>query len=362
MADNNDDNTRTHVVLTNGTMMQHYRIVEKIGAGGMGEIYLAEDTKLNRKIALKFLPTHLCQDDDCRARFKREAQAVAKLNHPNIVTIFEVSEYNDRPFFAMELIEGRSLRELAAEKDLRFDRILELAIQICDGLRAAHEKKVVHRDIKPSNIVIDAYGRPKILDFGLAAIQGGEHLTKTGSTLGTIRYMSPEQVDGETVDHRSDLFSLGIVLYELITGRTPFERNNEAATLKSIGQDAPEPLERYKSEIPDELQRIVSKLLEKDPSTRYQSTASVISDLKPLVTSTRGSMTGVATRQRSRWPLAVGGLIVWPASKSVQGFFQCAFSCFKSQSFNGSLRCFSPCSYSLNSIFRTGSTQMCRKL
>jgi len=280
-ADNN--RTRTHVILTKGTMVSHYRIVEKIGAGGMGEVYLAEDTKLKRKVALKFLPNQLSGDADFRARFVREAEATAKLNHPNIITIYEVSEYQERPFFAMELVEGQSLRNLAKCKELGLDRIIELAIQICDGLSAAHDKKVVHRDIKPSNIVIDAYGRPKILDFGLAAIQGGEQLTKTGSTLGTIRYMSPEQVQGQEVDQRSDLFSLAVVLYELITGRTPFEKDNEGATLKAITQDSPEPLTRYKSDVPEKLQEIVFKLLEKDRELRYQSAEGVIADLKRLM-------------------------------------------------------------------------------
>jgi len=303
---NDNDKTRTHIVLTKGTMVTHYRIIEKIGAGGMGEVYLVEDTELDRKVALKFLPPHLCQDEDCRKRFKREAQAVAKLNHPNIVTIFEVAEYNGRPFFAMELVEGQSLRDMAKGKELGIDRIVELAIQVCDGLGAAHDKKVVHRDIKPSNIVIDAYGRPKILDFGLAAVQGGEQLTKTGSTLGTVRYMSTEQVQGQEVDHRSDLFSLGVVLYELIANRTPFEKDNEAATLKSITQDNPEPLARYKADIPDELQRTISKLLEKDPSMRYQSAVGVISDLKRLVAPTQSSIVALPSPRTSRWPLRAG--------------------------------------------------------
>lgn len=284
MADSefDDDKTRTHVVLTRGTMVQHYRIVEKLGAGGMGEVYLAEDTKLKRQVALKFLSTQYVSDSDFKTRFMREAEATAKLNHPNIVTIYDVSEFQGRPFFAMELIEGQSLRELSKDKELDLDRIIELAIQFCDGLGAAHEKKVVHRDIKPSNVVIDAHGRIKILDFGLAAIQGGERLTRTGSTLGTVRYMSPEQVQGRVVDNRSDLFSLGVVLYEMITGRTPFERDNEAATLKSIGQDKPEPLERYKSGVPDRLQQVVDKLLEKDREFRYQNASDVKSDLKRL--------------------------------------------------------------------------------
>jgi serine/threonine protein kinase/Tfp pilus assembly protein PilF len=291
-ADN--DQTQTHIVLTKDTMVLHYRIVEKIGAGGMGEVYLAEDTKLKRRVALKFLPAQFATDDDFKARFVRatdddfkarfvrEAEATAKLNHPNIITIHEVAEYHGRPFFAMELVEGRSLRELSKGKELGIDRIIELAIQICDGLSAAHEKKVVHRDIKPSNIVIDAYGRPKILDFGLAAIQGGEQLTKTGSTLGTVGHMSPEQVQGSNVDHRSDLFSLGVFLYEMIAGRLPFKGDTEAATMNSVINEIPEPLSRYKRGVSGKLQDIVSKLLEKDPSLRYQSAVGLISDLKTL--------------------------------------------------------------------------------
>jgi non-specific serine/threonine protein kinase len=267
-------------------MVHHYRIAEKIGAGGMGEVYLAKDTKLKRRVALKFLPTQYVSDPDFKARFMREAEATAKLNHPNIVTIYDVSEFQGRPFFAMESIEGQSLQELSKDKALELDRIVELAIQICDGLSAAHEEKVVHRDIKPSNVVIDAYGRPKILDFGLAAIQGSEQLTKTGSTLGTVRYMSPEQVEGENVDHRSDLFSLGIVLYELVACCTPFERSSETSTLRAITQDKPEPMARFKSGVPDGLQQVIDKLLEKDVELRYQNASGVKSDLKRLATVT----------------------------------------------------------------------------
>lgn len=324
-----DDQTREFTNLTAGTKVSHYTIVSKIGAGGMGEVYLAEDTNLKRQVALKFMPAHLVSDSDFKARFVREAEATAKLNHPNIVTIHEVSEYNGRPFFSMELVEGQSLHDLAKDKELGIDRIIELAIQICDGLSAAHDKKVVHRDIKPSNIVIDAYGRPKILDFGLAAIQGGEQLTKTGSTLGTVRYMSPEQVEGKEIDHRSDLFSLGIVLYELITGRTPFEKENEAATLRSIGKDNPEPLSRYKSDIPEELQRTVSKLLEKDPSLRYQHSDGIVSDLRRLSASTLNSIGVVTPKKKSNLSFVIIGLVIivalvvagikyWPTSNSGQ--------------------------------------------
>jgi serine/threonine protein kinase len=305
-----NDNTRSFVPITEGTMISQYKIVEKIGAGGMGEVYLAEDTELDRRVALKFLPQHLCPDEDYRARFRREAQAVARLNHPNIIAVYEVSEYQGRPFFAMELVEGQSLSELATSKTLGIERIIEIAIQICDGLGAAHEKNVVHRDIKPSNIIIDAYGRPKILDFGLAAIRGSDQITRTGSTLGTTQYMSPEQVENREINHLSDLFSLGVVLYELVTARTPFERDNEAATLKAISQDNPEPLARYKSDIPHEFQRIINKLLEKDSSVRYQSAAGVISDLKPFIISTGSHLIMAPIKRRKRWPLAIGGAVI----------------------------------------------------
>ncbi len=279
----NNDNTRSFVPITEGTMISHYKIIEKIGAGGMGEVYLAEDTKLDRKVALKFLPPHLCQDEDCRARFKREAQAAAKLNHPNIVTIYEVGDHKGRPYFAMEHVAGNPLREFSRMGELGIERVIELAIQICDGLEAAHSEKITHRDIKPSNIIIDSHGRAKILDFGLAAVQGQEHLTQTGSTLGTVRYMSPEQVEGKNIDHRSDLFSLGIVLYELLTGKTPFNRDNDVAIGQAIISATPEPLAKYRANIPEELQRIVSKLLEKDTSHRYQHADGVFSDFKRLI-------------------------------------------------------------------------------
>jgi len=277
-----DDRTRSYVALAAGTVVSHYKIIEKIGAGGMGEVYLAEDTELDRKVALKLLPPHLCQDEDCRARFKREAQAVAKLKHPNIVTIYEVSEFQGRPFFAMEHIEGQSLRDLIKGKELTPHHVINLAIQICEGLSKAHQAGITHRDMKPSNIVIDADGRPKLLDFGLATIQGGEHLTKTGSTLGTVGYMSPEQARGQKMDHRSDLFSLGVVIYEMVTGRRPFKGEDEAATLHAVTHDTPQPLARYCSDATDDLQRVVFKLLEKDSGLRYQSAAGLISDLKKL--------------------------------------------------------------------------------
>ena len=277
------DKTRTYIVLTKGTMVSHYRIVERIGAGGMGEVYLAEDTKLNRKVALKFLPQYLASNPDVRARFIREAQTAAKLNHPNVVTIYDVGDHQGWPFFAMEYVEGRLLREVISGHDLSLGKVVALALQVCGGLEKAHQLGIVHRDIKPSNILVDAESRAKIADFGLATITGGERLTRTGSTLGTIGYMSPEQVQGEQVDARSDLFSLGVVLYEMVAGRAPFTRETEAATLRAVVEATPEPLARYKSCVPDELQRIVSRLLEKNPALRYQTAADVASELKRLL-------------------------------------------------------------------------------
>ncbi|UCC45021.1 MAG: serine/threonine protein kinase, partial [Candidatus Zixiibacteriota bacterium] len=277
-----NDDTHTHTVLTKGTPVGHYRIVERIGAGGMGEVWLAEDTKLNRKVALKFLSPHLCQDEGCRKRFTREAQAAAGLDHPNIAGIHEVGEYEGRPFYSMQVVEGQSLREVVAGKDLPIGRILEIAIQVCEGLHAAHDKGIIHRDIKPSNILLDGHGRVRIVDFGLASIHGSEHLTKTGSTLGTIGYMSPEQVEGKSLDHRSDLFSFGLILYELIAGRAPFKGENDAATLYLITHESPQPLARYRSDIPDSLQLIVDKAIEKNRERRYQTAAGIISDLKRL--------------------------------------------------------------------------------
>jgi TolB-like protein/Tfp pilus assembly protein PilF/predicted Ser/Thr protein kinase len=277
-----DDRTQSFLALTAGTTVLHYRIVDKIGSGGMGEVYLALDNELNRKVALKFLPSELCGDDECRKRFNREAQAAAGLDHPNIAAIYEVGEYGGRPFYAMQVIEGQSLREVIAGKDLPIDQIVEIAIQVSEGLQAAHDSGIIHRDIKPSNVLIDSHGRVRIVDFGLATIRGSENLTRTGSTLGTIGYMSPEQVDGREVDHRSDLFSLGVVLYEMITKQNPFKRDSDAATLKAVSDYVPHPVARYRADVPEELQKIVDKAIDKDVSLRYQHATGLIADLKRL--------------------------------------------------------------------------------
>ncbi|MFW9816856.1 MAG: protein kinase [Candidatus Thorarchaeota archaeon] len=277
-------------------MVSHYRIVEKIGAGGMGEVYLAEDTKLNRQVALKFMPSHLASNGEMRSRFVREAQAAAKLDHPNIVPVHEVGEYSGQPFFAMAHVEGKSLRQVIKGGKLTVEQSINFTMQICEGLHKAHEAGVVHRDMKPGNILIDKEDRARIVDFGLATVSGEEKLTKTGSTLGTVGYMSPEQIEGKRVDRRSDLFSVGVILYEMLTGHRPFEGDNDAAISHSITTSTPEPIARYKSGTTGELQQIIDKALTKDPTLRYQHADGILSDLKRLTLSSapaRRKVTGV---------------------------------------------------------------------
>ena len=298
MAEEHSDDNKTSplIDLSQSPRVSHYVLVSKIGAGGMGEVYLAQDTKLDRKVALKFLSPQLCQDADCRARFTREAQAAAKLDHPNIVAVHEVGEFQGRPFFSMQHVEGQTLKEVLSGKALPLDRILEIGIQVCEGLQAAHEKGITHRDIKPSNILIDSHGRARIVDFGLASVMGLDHLTKTGSTLGTIGYMSPEQVRGEQIDHRTDLFSFGVVLYEMITGHAPFKADSEAATLHAITNTKPELLTRFRREIPLQLQIIIDKALDKDVNTRYQHGDEIAADLTKMRKELAHAETVIASR------------------------------------------------------------------
>lgn len=277
---NEPDHTQTFVPLIEGTVVSHFCIVRRIGAGGMGEVYLADDSQLDRQVALKFLPSQYSNDPDLKNRFLREARAAAKLNHPNIITIYEVGEFNGRPYFAMEYVEGKSIHTHVQDAPLQFPQILALAVQIGEGLRRAHDQGIIHRDIKSANIIVGADGRARILDFGLAAVRGSEKLTRDGSTLGTVAYMSPEQVRGQAIDTRSDLFSFGVVLYELITGRVPFKRDSDASTMNAISADTAEPLARYKANVPPILQQVIDKALQKDAATRYQTAADLVADLK----------------------------------------------------------------------------------
>ncbi len=275
-----DDNTQAVTVLCKGTVINHYRIVEKIGSGGMGEVYLAEDPELDRRVVLKFLTPKLRSDPEFITRFRREAQAAAQINHPNVATIYEVGEHCGYPFIAMEYLSGETLQKLLDKERSGLAAIVELVAQIAEGLSSAHQAGVVHRDIKPANILMDREGRPKIVDFGLAIVKNAEHLTKAGSTIGTIAYMSPEQALGETIDHRSDLFSLGVVFYEMLTQHLPFLGDTDAATLHKITLAEPEPVTSYRVDAPQALALIVSRLLQKDPSHRYQSAAELASDLR----------------------------------------------------------------------------------
>jgi serine/threonine protein kinase/Flp pilus assembly protein TadD len=306
VTENKEDITKAHVIFTKGTQVQHYEIIDKIGAGGMGEVYLCEDTKLNRRVALKFLPAHMSQDKDIQIRFRREAQAVAKLEHPNIVAIYEVSEFNGQPFFSMQYVEGEILNHYCQDEALSISKIISIVSQIAEGLGKAHDSGVIHRDIKSSNIIVNKELRPKILDFGLATVKGTEMLTKVGSTLGTIAYMSPEQAQGLDVDHRTDLFSLGVVFYELIAGRIPFKRDNDPATLNAIINDEPEPLARYKSDVSSDIQRIVSRCLAKNPNERYQSAVDLAADLRFVGNALNSSSSGSSIKKiDSRPSLAV---------------------------------------------------------
>ncbi len=263
-----------------GQTISHYKILAKLGEGGMGEVYLAEDTELDRKVALKFLPSHLTADPDIETRFKREAKAAAALNHPNIITVYEVGEYQGRAYIAMEYVEGHSLKDLIAKKTLAINQVIDIALQICEGLNTAHQAGITHRDIKPANILVAKEGRVKILDFGLAKLKGVTQLTSKDATLGTLHYMSPEQYQSAEVDQRTDIWSFGVVLYEMITGQLPFQGEYQAAIFYAVMNVTPEPLARYKAEVSEDLQRIVDKALDKDLATRYQHIDDLLTDLK----------------------------------------------------------------------------------
>jgi len=259
-----------------------YEIIEELGRGGMGVVYKAVDNKLKRTVALKFLPFEWTYDPQAKERFVREAQAAAVLDHPNICTVHEIDEADDRMFISMAFIEGESLKTKIDGGPLKIDEALDFGMQVAEGLREAHKKGVIHRDIKSANIMVTEGGQAKIMDFGLARVRGGTLLTKEGMTMGTIAYMSPEQARGETVDHRSDIWSLGVVLYEMLAGRLPFQGEHDQAVIYAILKEKPQPLSSVRPEIPASVEQVVGKAMEKKPEDRYQSLEELIDDLKSI--------------------------------------------------------------------------------
>jgi TolB-like protein/predicted Ser/Thr protein kinase len=265
-----------------GESISHYRILEKLGEGGMGVVYKAEDTKLKRTVALKFLSGRAVAGDEERVRFQREAEAAAALSHPNICTVHEIDEFEGRPFIAMEFVDGQTLKQMIAAGPLKLDAALATALQVAEGLQEAHGAGIVHRDIKPANVMVAGEGRVKIMDFGLATSQAATRVTQKGTTIGTVAYMSPEQARGGEVDHRTDIWSFGAMLYEMVSGRLPFKGDSEQAVIYSIFNDEPQPLTGLRTGVPVDLERIAGKCLAKDPGERYQTATDLLADLRRL--------------------------------------------------------------------------------
>ncbi len=296
-----------------GQTISHYRIIGKLGSGGMGVVYKAEDTNLDRTVALKFLAAHLLESEEHKQRFLREAKAAASLDHPNICTVYEIGEAEGHVFLAMGFVDGQEVRAKIDERPLKLDEALDIAIQAAEGLRAAHQNGVVHRDIKSSNLMLTSSGQVKIMDFGLAQLTGGSRLTKTDTMLGTPAYMSPEQAQRMETDARTDIWSLGVVLYEMVTGRLPFAGEREPAVVFAIIHEPHEPVTAIRAGVPLELDRIIAKALAKQPDERYQHMDDMLVDLRGVG---RGAMAArPSPRRRWAWALIpllpAAGFLAW---------------------------------------------------
>ncbi len=292
-----------------GRTISHYRIQSKLGAGGMGVVYKAEDIRLERNVALKFLAPHLVSDETVRRRFEQEAKAVAALDHPNICTVYEIDEADGTLFLAMGLVEGDTVKAKIAQGPLTVDEILHIGVQVAEGIAAAHANGIVHRDIKPANVMVNQRRQVKVMDFGLARLADAT-ITLTGHVAGTPAYMAPEQVQGRTADERSDIWALGVMLYEMITGRLPFRGERIEAVLLAIQSSEPQPVTALRAGVPSELDWIVGKCLAKNPAERHQKADELLNDLSAVrksfdsgVTVTAGpSVSWSRARSQSRIP------------------------------------------------------------
>jgi Tol biopolymer transport system component/tRNA A-37 threonylcarbamoyl transferase component Bud32 len=309
-----------------GTTIGHYQIRRLLGHGGMGEVYEAEDTRLGRRVALKFLPRHLAAAAERRERFEREARSVAALNHPSIVTIFSIEEHEGEPFLTMELVDGTTVSDRIAARKTSLDWLLTMAIPLADAVAAAHQRGILHRDLKPGNVMVGADGRVKVLDFGLAKLREevatagaglattDETLTGEGKIIGTVAYMSPEQAEGKAVDERSDIFSLGVMLYEIATGERPFKGETSISVISSILRDEPSAVTNLRPELPHDLARIIKRALAKDPEHRYQSAKDLRNDLEDLRDSLAEQKKGLSDRSSRRsvlpWLAAAGAVAI----------------------------------------------------